>query len=78
VSVRHLDRIRAAVRDAGADALWLHPAVDFRYLTGLAPLAVERPTALVILAAGGLRVLAPEMLAPELELVLDASASASA
>jgi Xaa-Pro aminopeptidase len=72
VSIRHLDRIRAAVRDAGADALWLHPAVDFRYLTGLAPLAVERPTALVILAGGGLRVLAPEMLAPELELVLDA------
>jgi Xaa-Pro aminopeptidase len=66
VSVRHLDRIRAAVSDAGADALWVHPALDFRYLTGLAPLAVERPTALVILA-GGLRVLAPEMLAPELE-----------
>jgi Xaa-Pro aminopeptidase len=66
VSVRHLDRIRAAVLDAGADALWVHPALDFRYLTGLAPLAVERPTALVILA-GGLRVLAPEMLAPELE-----------
>ena len=65
MSVRHLERIRAAVRDAGADALWVHPAVDFRYLTGLAPLAVERPTALVILA-DGLRVLAPEMLAPEL------------
>jgi Xaa-Pro aminopeptidase len=67
VSVRHLEPIRAALRDAGADALWVHPAVDFRYLTGLAPIAVERPTALVILAAG-LRVLAPEMLAPELAL----------
>ena len=66
MSVRHLDRIRAAVRDAGADALWVHPAVDFRYLTGLAPIALERPTALVILAAGGLRALAPQMLAPEL------------
>lgn len=65
MSVRHLEQIRAAVRDAGADALWVHPAVDFRYLTGLAPLAVERPTALVILA-DGLRVLAPQMLAPEL------------
>jgi Xaa-Pro aminopeptidase len=65
VSVRHLERIRAALADAGADALWVHPAVDFRYLTGLAPIAVERPTALVILA-DGLRVLAPEMLAPEL------------
>ncbi|MEA2133342.1 MAG: Xaa-Pro dipeptidase [Solirubrobacteraceae bacterium] len=68
MSVRHLERIRAAVADAGADALWIHPAVDFRYLTGLAPIAVERPTALVILAAGGLRVLAPQMLAPELEI----------
>jgi Xaa-Pro aminopeptidase len=67
VSVRHLEPIRAAVRDAGADALWVHPAVDFRYLTGLAPIAVERPTALLILA-DELRVLAPEMLAPELEI----------
>jgi Xaa-Pro aminopeptidase len=67
VSIRHLEQLRAAVSDAGADALWIHPAVDFRYLTGLAPIAVERPTALVILA-GGLRVLAPEMLAPELAL----------
>ena len=69
MSVRHLEPIREAVREAGADALWVHPAVDFRYLTGLAPLAVERPTALVILAGGGLRVLAPQMLAPELEAI---------
>ena len=67
MSVRHLDRIREAVRAAGADALWVHPAVDFRYLTGLAPIAVERPTALLIPAAGELRVLSPTMLAPELE-----------
>jgi Xaa-Pro aminopeptidase len=67
VSVRHLERIRAALAAAGADALWLHPAIDFRYLTGLAPIALERPTALVILACE-LRVLAPEMLAPELAL----------
>ena len=66
MSVRHLDGIRAAVAEAGADALWVHPAVDFRYLTGLAPIAMERPTALVIVASGGLRVLAPQMLAPEL------------
>jgi Xaa-Pro aminopeptidase len=63
VSVRHLERIREAVGEAGTDALWLHPAVDFRYLTGLAPIAVERPTSLLILAGGGLRVLAPQMLA---------------
>ncbi len=67
MSVRHLDRIREAVREAGADALWVHPAVDFRYLTGLAPIAVERPTALLIPADGELRVLTPTMLAPELD-----------
>jgi Xaa-Pro aminopeptidase len=61
-----LEPIRAAVREAGADALWVHPGVDLRHLTGLAPLAMERPTALVVLAGGGLRALAPEMLAPEL------------
>jgi Xaa-Pro aminopeptidase len=67
VTVRHLERIREALGEAGADALWIHPAIDFRYLTGLAPIAMERPTALVILG-DGVRVLAPEMLAPELAL----------
>ena len=74
MSVRHLDAIRDAVRAAGADALWVHPAVDFRYLTGHAPLALERPTALVILAAGGERVVAPEMLAEELARLGDVAA----
>jgi Xaa-Pro aminopeptidase len=74
VSVRHLDAIRDAVRAAGADALWVHPAVDFRYLTGHAPLALERPTALVILAAGGERVVAPELLAEELAPLGDVAA----
>src|SRR5215210_4889707 len=75
-AVRSLDRIRDAVADAGADALWIHPAVDLRYLTGLQTLAVERPTALVILARGGLRALAPLMLAPELEAVAGADVAA--
>jgi Xaa-Pro aminopeptidase len=74
VSVRHLDAIRDAVQAAGADALWVHPAVDFRYLTGLAPIALERPTALLIPARGGLRVLAPEMLAEELAPLGDVAA----
>ena len=75
MSVRHLAQIHDAVRDSGADALWVHPAVDFRYLTGLAPIAIERPTALVILASGGLRVLAPQMLAPELAAIAGAEVS---
>ena len=40
---------------AGADALWVHPGVDFRFLTGRSPLALERPTALVVPAGGGER-----------------------
>jgi len=74
--IRHLDAIRAAVGDAGADALWIHPALDFRYLTGLAPIALERPAALVILAAGGERMLAPQMLAPELDGIASAGVAA--
>ena len=48
-----LEPIREGLRAAGADALWIHPGVDLRHLTGLAPIAMERPTALVVLADGG-------------------------
>jgi Xaa-Pro aminopeptidase len=65
--VRHADRIRDELQRAGADALWLHPSVNLRYLTGLRPLALERPTALIVIAGGGLRAVAPQMLASELE-----------
>ena len=54
-TVRHLDHVQQALRDVGADALWVHPSVDLRYLTGLDLLSVERPTGLVIPASGGLR-----------------------
>ena len=74
--VRQLERLREQLGRHGADALWVHPSVGFGYLTGLRPLALERPTALVILASGGLRVLAPLMLAPELERIEGADACA--
>jgi Xaa-Pro aminopeptidase len=67
--VRRLERIREELARARADALWVHPSVGFAYLTGLRPLALERPAALVVLAAGGLRALAPLMLAPELDAI---------
>lgn len=65
-TVRHLDHIRQALRDARADALWIHPSVELRYLTGLDLLSIERPLGLVIGAEGGLRVAAPEMFAEQL------------
>lgn len=74
--VRRLERIREELARARADALWVHPSVGFAYLTGLRPLALERPAALVILAAGGLRVLAPLLLAPELEAIEGADVTA--
>jgi Xaa-Pro dipeptidase len=64
--VRHLDHLRAAVRDAGADALWIHPSVEMRYLTGLDLISIERPLGLVIRPEGELRVAAPEMFAEQL------------
>jgi Xaa-Pro aminopeptidase len=64
--VRHLDRIQARVRDAGADGLWVHPSVDFRYLTGLELLSIERPAGLLITARGEVRAAAPAMFAEPL------------
>jgi Xaa-Pro aminopeptidase len=66
-TVRHLDHVQQALRHAGADALWVHPSVDLRYLTGLDLLSVERPTGLLIPATGGLRVAAPTMFAEQLD-----------
>jgi hypothetical protein len=62
----HLDTIRARVREAGADALWVHPSVDFRYLTGLELLSIERPAGLLIPATGEVRAAAPAMFAEPL------------
>jgi Xaa-Pro aminopeptidase len=64
--IRHLDTIRARVRDAGADGLWVHPSVDFRYLTGLELLSIERPAGLLIPAQGDVRAAAPAMFAEPL------------
>ena len=35
-------RFREAAVEAGADGLWIHPSVDFRYLSGLELLSIER------------------------------------
>ena len=46
--VTDLEPLREGLREAGADAVWIHPGVDLRHLTGLAPIALERPTALLV------------------------------
>ena len=60
-----LEAVRAAIARTGADALWVHPSVDLRYLTGLELLSLERPTGLLVPAAGPLRMLVPLMLLPQ-------------
>ncbi len=57
--------VRARLADTGADALWVHPSEDLRYLTGLELLSLERPTGLLIPPRGPLRVLVPLMLLPQ-------------
>ena len=54
------------MQDAGADGLWVHPSVDFRYLTGLELLSIERPAVLLIPARGEVRAAAPAMFAEPL------------
>lgn len=65
-AIRHLDTIQARLREIGADGLWVHPSVDFRYLTGLELLSIERPAGLLIPARGDVRAAAPAMFAEPL------------
>ena len=69
MEVRHVDTIREQLKTQGADALWVHPSVDLRYLTGLTLLSIERPCGLLILADGGLRMVVPAMRASARALV---------
>jgi Xaa-Pro aminopeptidase len=73
VSERHLERIRRATGEAAArdlDALVVAPSPDLAYLTGYDPMALERPTLLVLRPGAE-----PVMLVPELERPLAAASS---
>lgn len=61
-----LDRLRDALRHAGVEFLWVEPSQSFRYLTGRAPISLERPTGLIVAAAGDDRMVVPLMLSDEL------------
>ena len=60
-----IDALRDRLADTDADALWIHPSVDLRYLCGLELLSLERPAGLLIRADGPLRLLVPLMLLPQ-------------
>ena len=62
---RRIEAVRQRLADTDADALWVHPSVDLRYLAGLELLSLERPTGLLIPRRGPLRLLVPLMLLPQ-------------
>jgi Xaa-Pro aminopeptidase len=60
-----IEAARERLTDTDADALWIHPSVELRYLSGLELLSLERPTGLLIPRDGPLRLLIPLMLLPQ-------------
>ena len=60
-----IEAVRQRLAETDADALWVHPSVDLRYLAGLELLSLERPTGLLIPRRGPLRLLVPLMLLPQ-------------
>jgi len=56
-----LDIARAAMREVGATALLLGPGADLRWLTGYAPLPLERLTMLVLPVDGPITLIAPRL-----------------
>ena len=63
----HTARLREAasrLADAGGSALLVAPSPDLRYLIGYEPMPLERPTLLVIDAAGGATLIVPELERP--------------
>ena len=67
VSPDRLSQTRAAVADAGLDALLVTPGPDLRWLTGYDALPLERLTALVLPADGEPFLLAPGLEVPSVE-----------
>ncbi len=63
----HAARLRGAasrLAEAGGSALLVAPSPDLRYLIGYEPMPLERPTVLVIDAAGGAALVVPELERP--------------
>ncbi len=65
VYAARMGRLRDAMRSGGVRALWVHPSFDLRYLTGLAPLSMERVMGLLVPAEGQLQMVVPSMLLEE-------------
>jgi Xaa-Pro aminopeptidase len=71
VYVARIERLREAMRAARVRALWVHPSFDLRYLTGLAPLSMERVMGLLVPLDGQLQMVVPSMLLQESQHVAD-------
>jgi Xaa-Pro aminopeptidase len=62
-----LDRLRAAMRARGVDAMLVGPSADLRYLVGYHALPLERLNLLVVPVDGPVRLVVPELEAPRAE-----------
>jgi Xaa-Pro aminopeptidase len=62
-----LDRLRAAMRARGVDAMLVGPSADLRYLVGYHALPLERLNLLVVPVEGPVRLVVPELEAPRAE-----------
>lgn len=62
-----LDRLRAAMRTRGVDALLVGPSADLRYLVGYHALPLERLTMLLVPVEGPASLVVPELEAPRAE-----------
>jgi Xaa-Pro aminopeptidase len=60
-----LDRLRAALGEAGTTAMWIEPSVGLTYLTGLTPVSIERLFGLIVTPSDDLKLVVPELLADE-------------
>jgi Xaa-Pro aminopeptidase len=64
---RRLGGLQEALRERGAEALWVEPSVGLFYLTGLEPVSMERLFGLLVPASGSPRMVVPLLLMDECE-----------
>jgi Xaa-Pro aminopeptidase len=62
-----LGSLQEALRESGAEALWVEPSVGLFYLTGLEPVSMERLFGLLVPASGSPRMVVPLLLKDESE-----------
>ena len=63
--VERVHLLQERIAEGPFDAVWVHPGQDFRYLTGLAPISLERLFGFVVPPRGAARLVVPLLSAEE-------------